>query len=40
MGNYPTIKLKLTIIVARILSLFTKEKNDSQISIFSIEKKK
>jgi len=40
MDNYPIIKLKIMIIVARILSLFTKDKNDSQISIFSIEKKK
>jgi 2-polyprenyl-3-methyl-5-hydroxy-6-metoxy-1,4-benzoquinol methylase len=38
MDNYPTLKIKLMIYVAHFLSLFTKNKNDSQINIFSIEK--
>lgn len=38
LDNYPTIKLKLVILFARLLSLFIKHKNDGQINIFSIEK--
>jgi 2-polyprenyl-3-methyl-5-hydroxy-6-metoxy-1,4-benzoquinol methylase len=39
MGNYPNIKIKSVVLVARFLSLFAKNNNDGQINIFSIEKK-
>ena len=38
LDNYPTLKLKLVIIIARIMCIFIKDKNDAQINIFSIEK--
>lgn len=38
MGNYPTLKIKTVVYMAHFLSLFTKNKNDRQINIFSIEK--
>jgi 2-polyprenyl-3-methyl-5-hydroxy-6-metoxy-1,4-benzoquinol methylase len=39
MSNYPNIKIKSVVLVARFLSLFAKNNNDGQINIFSIEKK-
>jgi 2-polyprenyl-3-methyl-5-hydroxy-6-metoxy-1,4-benzoquinol methylase len=39
MGNYPNIKIKSVVLVARFLSLFAKNNNDGQINIFLIEKK-
>jgi 2-polyprenyl-3-methyl-5-hydroxy-6-metoxy-1,4-benzoquinol methylase len=40
MDNYPNLKIKCVIIVARLLSLFIKNGNDGQINIFSIQKSK
>ena len=39
MSNYPNIKIKSVVIIARFLSLFAKNNSDGQINIFSIEKK-
>ena len=39
MSNYPNIKIKSIVLLARLMSIFTREKNDGQINIFSIEKK-
>jgi 2-polyprenyl-3-methyl-5-hydroxy-6-metoxy-1,4-benzoquinol methylase len=39
MSNYPNIKIKSVVLVARFLSLFAKNNNDGQINILSIEKK-
>ena len=38
MDNYPNIKIKSVVLIARFLSIFAKNNNDGQINIFSIEK--